>query len=153
MAIYLDDNRANLAFRRAVTPESLRPFILTEKGNPRSEWRYSLKTTDRRKALELCHLWAVKTDRELREAEAKRDAWLIASALSPEEKDRERRRWEAEREADDLRSQDDMRQESLCLAATLFTSGGFGCPLECTHRRWWGPPARANVRVGVIPGG
>lgn len=111
MAIYLDDNRANLAFRRAVTPESLRPFILTEKGNPRSEWRYSLKTTDRRKALELCHLWAVKTDRELREAEAKRDAWLIASALTPEEKDRERRRWEAEREADDLRSQDDMRQE------------------------------------------
>lgn len=112
MAIYLDDNRRNFAFRRAVTPEDLRPFILTATGKPRTEWRYSLKTTNRREALERCHVWEVKTDLAIRKAEAARDAWLIASAKSPKQKERERRQWDAEREADELQSHEAFTEDA-----------------------------------------
>jgi integrase len=102
---YLDDNRKNYAFRRAVQPD-LQPFILNSKGKPRTEWRISLRTTDRRKASELCHIEAVKTDAAIRKAEAARHAWLIASAKSPKENERERLKWEYEMEAMELASRD-----------------------------------------------
>jgi integrase len=110
MCDYLDANRSIFAFRRAV-PEDLQPFIFTKTGKPRTEWRYSLKTNDRRLANERCHIETVLTDRLLEKARADRQAWLVASAKSPQERQRERLQWEGELEASELTSQELLRHE------------------------------------------
>jgi hypothetical protein len=96
LCTYLDDERPVLAFRRAV-PKDLRPFIKTRTGRPRSEWRYSLGTKDKKLANERCHLETVRTDSLLKQARADRAAWLIENAKSPRERELERLRWKAER--------------------------------------------------------
>lgn len=111
MCDYLDDNRSVLAFRRSV-PSDLRPFILNSKGNPRTEWRFSLHTNDRRKAIELCHQEVVTTDAAIRKAELARDAWLAKAAQSPQQRAQQDRQWEAEREAGELRSREDFLEHA-----------------------------------------
>ena len=69
MCDYLEENRSVFAFRRAV-PEDLQPFNFTRTGKPRTEWRYSLKTTERRLANERCRIEAVVTDKLLEKARA-----------------------------------------------------------------------------------
>jgi integrase len=111
MCDYLDDNRGNFAFRRGVPPE-LRPFILTSKGKPRTEWRISLRTTDRRLAIEKCHAEAVISDALLKKARAARSAWLADAAKSPKERDQERARFDAEIEAAELEARETDRRDA-----------------------------------------
>lgn len=105
MCTYLDNERANYAFRRAV-PKHLQSQIRTASGKPRTEWRYSLKTKDRAEANRLCHLEAVKTDLLLKAAEAALAALRMDSAKTPDERRREREQWEADRVGDALREQE-----------------------------------------------
>ncbi len=110
MSEYLDDNRNNLAFRRGVPPD-LQPFILNSKGKPRTEWRISLGTTKRREASELCHLWSVKTDREIREAEAGAGRMAYRQCEEPRAEGTRTPSVGREMEAADLASEDLMKDE------------------------------------------
>lgn len=109
--LYYDTNRKFPAFRRPVEP-SLQPFILTKEGKPRTEWRNSFGTFDKQVILEAYADHLKRTNAEIRLAEEARDRWLEQSRKTPEERERERARWEAEREADDLRSAEAAREDA-----------------------------------------
>ncbi len=54
-------------FRRVVPPDLIGHF-LTATGKPRVEWKYSLKTKDRREAAPKLRTWADVTDKLIDEA-------------------------------------------------------------------------------------
>lgn len=103
--LYYDTSRKFPAFRRPVD-DDLQPFIPNSKGNPRTEWRYSFRTFDKLVILDRYAEHLTATNAEIRKAEDDRAAWLLREAKTPAERDREERRWLAEQEASELRSQD-----------------------------------------------
>lgn len=61
---------ATYYFRRPV-PEDIQAFFLTASGEPRTDWKFSLRTKDRTTAKERCNAMAVEHDALIREARAK----------------------------------------------------------------------------------
>lgn len=57
-------------FRRPV-PDDIRAYFLTASGEPRTDWKYSLKTKDRTTAKERCNRMASQYDDLIRETRAK----------------------------------------------------------------------------------
>lgn len=64
MCTYLDKVEATYYFRRAV-PKELQPLVLTRTGNPRTEWKVSLRTKDREKAKRALRPYVDMSDREI----------------------------------------------------------------------------------------
>ncbi|WP_269715659.1 DUF6538 domain-containing protein [Caulobacter sp. NIBR2454] len=110
MTDYLDENRAIPAFRRAV-PQHLQPYILTKTGKPRTEWRFSLKTSDKALARERCRIEGVKTDALIREAEERRRSDLVERAKPSAQRELERDIWEAQLENDERNYRDMFERE------------------------------------------
>jgi integrase len=69
MCTYLDQVGATYYFRRSV-PDDIRGKLLTANGNPRSEFKISLKTKDRETAKRLIPAHTIETDRVFAEARA-----------------------------------------------------------------------------------
>ncbi|WP_162987174.1 DUF6538 domain-containing protein [Sphingomonas paeninsulae] len=67
MCTYLDQVGATYYFRRSV-PDDIRGKLLTANGNPRSEFKISLKTKDRETAKRLIPAHTIETDRVFAEA-------------------------------------------------------------------------------------
>ncbi|GAA4035759.1 hypothetical protein GCM10022281_15240 [Sphingomonas rosea] len=81
MCTYLDQVRSTYYFRRAV-PDELQRYLLTERGNPRSEFKISLRTKVREDAKRLLPDYVRMTDRLFDEARAQLMATVPSSDAS-----------------------------------------------------------------------
>jgi len=77
---YLQLHQGTYYFRRAV-PDELRHLFLTRTGNPRSEWRWSLRVKDRAEAKRLIPASVMKTDAWIEQARQAVE-WAEREALS-----------------------------------------------------------------------
>lgn len=109
----MDKVGATYYFRRVV-PDHLRPYFRTESGKPRTEFKISLKTKDRREANRLCELKAVETSALIDLAQRKFDARIPPSFTTTAQRDAqewaEQERFELQELADQEASQREFKE-------------------------------------------
>lgn len=81
MCTYLNKTGSSYYFRRPV-PDDLRGHFVTDRGNPRTEWKRALGTKDREEAKRRLHHHSIETDKLIDDA---RRELQLKPRLSPEE--------------------------------------------------------------------